>query len=94
MTHLDVIKDREALENYFSILKSKLEDNDLMDKPSQIYNADESGVPPAAICLKKKVKKKVRRVSFGNKAQITVVGCINASGQAIPPFIVFDAKKI
>ena len=49
MTHLDVIKDREALENYFSILKSKLEDNDLMDKPSQIYNVDESGVPPATM---------------------------------------------
>jgi len=39
------MKDREALENYFSLLKSTLEDNDLMDKPSEIYNMDESGVP-------------------------------------------------
>ena len=34
MAHLDALKDREALGNYY-----------LMDKPSQIYNVDESGVP-------------------------------------------------
>jgi len=31
------MKDREALENYFSLLKGILEENDLMHKPSQIY---------------------------------------------------------
>ena len=39
------MKDRETLESYFSLLKSTPEENDLMDKPSQIYNVDESGVP-------------------------------------------------
>jgi len=42
MVRLDAMKDREALENYFSLLKCTLADNDLMDKSSQIYNA---GVP-------------------------------------------------
>ena len=63
MTHLDVMKDREALENYFSLLKSKLVENDLMDKSSQIYNVDESGVPPAAICFNKERSKKVKKRS-------------------------------
>ena len=45
MVCLDAMKNREALVNYFSLLKSTLEDNDVMDKPSQIYNVDESGVP-------------------------------------------------
>ena len=56
---------------------------------------DKSGVPLdhwSPYVLTKKGQKKVRHVLFGNKAQITVVGCINAPGQAIPPFIVFDAK--
>jgi len=44
MVCLDAMKDREVLENYFSLLKSTLEENELMDKPSQIYNLDESGV--------------------------------------------------
>ena len=67
-----------------------------MNKPSLIYNVDESGLPldhRSPYALSKKGQKKVRHISSGNKAQVTVVGCINASGQAIPPFIVFDAKN-
>ena len=45
MVCLDAVKDREALENYFSLLKSTIKENDLMNKPSQIYNVDESGAP-------------------------------------------------
>ena len=93
---LDAMKDREALENYFSLLKSTLEVNDLMDKPSQIYNVDESGVPLHhwLPCFNKERSKKVRYVLSINNAHITVVGCINVSGQAIPPFIVYDTKNL
>jgi len=45
MVWLDAMNKREALEKYFSLLKRTLEENDLMNKPSQIYNIDESGVP-------------------------------------------------
>ena len=68
-----------------------------MDKPNQTYNVDESGVPLdhwSPYVLTRKGQKKVRYVSSGSKAQITVVGCINVSGQAIPPFIVFDTKNL
>jgi len=41
---LDAMNNREALENYFSLLKRMLEEKDLMNKSSQIYNVDESGV--------------------------------------------------
>ena len=34
------MKDKEALDNYFILLKSILDDNDLLDKPSQIYNVE------------------------------------------------------
>ena len=30
----------------------------------------------------------------GKKGQITIVGCVNASGQAIPPMVIFDAKNL
>ena len=91
------MKDREALENYFSLLKGILEENDLMHKPSQIYNVDETGMPldhRSPYVLTRKGQRKVRYCSSGNKAQVTVIGCINASGQAIPPFVVFDAKNL
>ena len=38
--------------------------------------------------------KKVKYRTSGDKSQITVVGCINAGGQAIPPFVIFKAKTL
>ena len=37
--------------------------------------------------------KKVRQSSSGNKTQITVLRCCSASGQVIPPMVVFSGKK-
>ena len=37
--------------------------------------------------------KKVRQISSGNKTQITVLGCVNAAGQTIPPMVVFSRKR-
>jgi len=100
MVCLDAVTDREALEKYFSIilLKSTLKENDLMNKPGQIrvYNVDKSGVTLdhwLPYVLTKKGQKRSGVLSR-NKGQITVVGCINASGQAITPFIVFDARNL
>ena len=93
------MKDKEALDNYFILLKSILDENDLLDKPGQIYNVDESGIPldhRSPRVLTKRGHKKVRYATSGNKSQITIiiVGCINAIGQALPSFIIFDAKNL
>ena len=68
-----------------------------MDKPSQIYNVDESGVPldprpPNVVTVRG--TKKVRYRSSGKKGQVTIVGCVSASGQPIPPMIIFDAQNL
>jgi len=58
---------------------------------------DETGVlldHRSPCVLARKGQKKVRYCSTRNKSQITVVGCINATGQALPPFVVFDAKNL
>lgn len=61
--------------------------------PSQIYNVDETEMPldhrPPKI-VAKRGQRKVRYRTSGNKSQITVIGCVSASGQAIPPFVIFD----
>ena len=44
--------------------------------------------------MARKGKKKVRYCASGNKSQITIVGCVNAIYQAMPPFIIFDAKNL
>ena len=87
---------RHVFDNYFDLLEKTLDEFDLKDKPSQIYNCDESGMPlehkpPRVVAVKG--TKKVRQVSSGNKTQITILGCCSATGQAIPPMVVFSGKK-
>ena len=74
----------------------KLTNHGLKDKPSQIYNCDESGMPlqhkmPKVITTKG--IKKVCQCSSGNKTQITILGCANATGQTIPPMVIFSGKN-
>ena len=87
--HKDVMKD------YFEKLKKTLEENDLMKNPTQIYNVDETGMPldhhpPKVITVRG--QKKVRTRTSGNKSQVTVIACVSATGHALPPFVIFDAK--
>ena len=88
---------RETIDHYFMLLHETLTTHGLMDKPSQIYNVDESGVPlnprpPKIVTTKGRVTKKVRYRTSGRKGQVAVVGCANASGQAIPPMIIYGTK--
>lgn len=48
--------------------------------------------PPKVVA--QKGKKKVRYRTSGKKNQITVIGCGSATGQALPPFVIFDAKQL
>lgn len=77
----------EVFSSYFNLLEETLKEHDLLGKPAQIYNCDESGMPlehklPKIISVKG--TKKVRQISSGNKTQITVLACCSAAGQAIP----------
>ena len=72
---------RETMDQYFALLKDVMEEHSLFDKPSQIYNADESGVPlgprPPNIAATKG-SRKVRYHVSGRKGQVTIIGCANA----------------
>ena len=45
-------------------------------------------------CNKERPKKKVRCQTSGNRSQITVIGCVSATGQAIPLFVIFNTKRL
>ena len=42
---MSAMDDRGAIENYFKVLKEVLDKHALLEKPAQIYNVDESGIP-------------------------------------------------
>ena len=90
---------RDTVEHYFSLLHDVLSSHDLLDKPAQLYNVDESGVPlnprpPKVVSPKGREMKKVRYRCSGRKGQITSVACANAAGQAIPPMVIYNASKL
>ena len=42
--------------------------------------------------LSVKGAKKVCQVSSGNKTHVTILGCASATGQVVPPMVVFTGK--
>ena len=91
----DQMSNRTVFESYFDLLDETLTKHGLKDKPAQIYNCDESGIPleyklPRIVAAKG--TKKVRQCTSGTKTQITILACANAAGQTIPPMVVFSGK--
>lgn len=88
---------KKTMDNYFDLLENTLTENNLLSSPGQIYNVDETGMPldhrPPKIVTKRGSKKIWCRTS-GNKSQITVIGCVSATGQSLPPFVIFDTKRL
>ena len=89
--------DRTKIDVYFDKLESTLEDNKLADKPCQIFNMDETGMPLDPKPLKIatwKGQKNPSQVSSGLKSHITVVGCVSAGGQCLPPMVIWARKTL
>ena len=67
--------------------------NEILNSPQRIFNCDESGFPlsasSGAVLAQKGSKTVFQRVSE-NKEQITVLGCMSASGLYVPPLIIFS----
>ena len=84
-------------DQYFDLLESTLEENNLFDVPSSICNCDETGIPlghkpQKGIC--KKGLKQFSKVTQGDKTQITVLAAVSAAGYALPPFVIFTGKYL
>ena len=89
--------DPEIINKYYDLLECTLCDNDLMDKPSQIFNLDETGMPldpSPPLVVARCGQKHPSAVGSGDKSQITVLSCCSAAGYALPPFVIFDRQKL
>ena len=82
----------EVISNYFDLLEKTLTENELINKPRQIYNADESFLPlnetkEKAVTLKN--SKCVFSQSLGTTEHITLLCAGSASGSALPPMVIY-----
>ena len=86
----------ENIKQYFTELEKALKKYDLMDQPQLIYNMDEKGLtinhtPPRVVAG---VEVSPQEVTSGKGQTITLLGCGNAIGQAIPPYLIFPGKRM
>lgn len=88
---------KERVLHYFNLLDKILADNNLYDKPGNIYNADETGLQlntRAGVVLAEKGSRNVAAMSSAEKGEtISVLTCCSAEGVFIPPYCVFKGKN-
>ena len=66
-------------------------------RASLLHNMDETGMPldPGPLRVATwKGHKNPSQVSSGLKSQMTVVGCVSAGGQCLPPMVIWDRKTL
>ncbi|XP_060583014.1 uncharacterized protein LOC132739337 [Ruditapes philippinarum] len=81
----------------FEYLEKEVPDfQKLIGDPKRIFNADESGFP-ISVTSKKVLapqgSRHVYQVLSSDKTQITVMACLNASGDYMPPLIVYPGQR-
>ena len=87
---------KENITKYFNELEKALIKYDLMDKPHLIYNVDEKGVTinhnPSKVVSG--VETSPQEVTSGKGDTVTILGCGNAIGNALPPYFVFPGQRM
>lgn len=88
---------KPQIEKYFKLLDTVLQEHNI--KPKNIYNVDEAGlttVPSKNIkILATRGRKQVGILSSAERGQhFTIVCCMNAEGNFVPPSIIFPRKNM
>lgn len=81
------------VKNYFNLLEKVLLENNLMGKPRNVFNMDETGCQlnnRPELVVAEKGSRNVAAITSGEKGEtITVIACCNAEGSFLPPACVF-----
>ncbi|KAI4466544.1 hypothetical protein MML48_2g00008645 [Holotrichia oblita] len=84
---------KEEVAAYFAILEATLTEHNLFNRPSNIYNVDESELQlnntPNEVIAEKGSKAVQSRQSSERGETVTVVASCNAEGTFLPPYIIF-----
>ncbi|CAB3252682.1 unnamed protein product [Arctia plantaginis] len=88
---------KEKVTEFFNTLKTVVDINNLRGRPECVYNVDETGMPlsnrPPNIIAQKGAKDVVSMTSVERGENVTVLACMNAAGQYIPPFVLFKGVR-
>jgi hypothetical protein len=85
----------KRIKHFFQTYVKVIEEKNI--PPEKIYNCDEVGIiidaPPKETFTKRGTKRTYVRTS-GNRVLISMMGCVSAIGNFVPPAFVFPGKKL
>ncbi|CAF4193164.1 unnamed protein product, partial [Rotaria sordida] len=89
---------KEIIDAWFKHLREVLEKFQLLDRPEALWNADESGFfeDPGrrSVVVKRGTKHAISSQSGTGKSMTTVLMCVCANGEKLPPYIVYRGAKL
>ena len=66
----------------------------LISKPMQVYNADETGISKPGKVVAELGRRNVYAITSAERGKThTVLSCVSASGHTLPPMMVYPRKK-
>lgn len=92
----NVTSDPFIIYEFYDILETALNDLDLLDKPAQIFNLDETSFchDPSRLKIVGKKGASAHRTTQGcGKLNTSVLACVNAAGKLLPPLIIFQGNN-
>ncbi|XP_071043034.1 tigger transposable element-derived protein 6-like [Parasteatoda tepidariorum] len=82
---------------FYDLLEKELSSLNIKNKPSHIYNLDETAMfldPSKTKAVGEKGSKLARATATSGREAVTVMACVNAVGERHPPLIIFSGKKL
>lgn len=83
--------------NFYSLLQQEMDRLDLHDKPSHIWNLDESFLPSdptRMLCVTGKGQSAHRNIMGSGKDNTSFLACCSAAGKLMPPLIIFEGTHL
>ena len=77
---------RETMDNYYKELLVVLQKYELLEKPHRIFSVNEAGISCEPVPPK--------TAAVATQRSATVINCVSATGQVVPPYVVFKGKRM
>ncbi|CAF4033684.1 unnamed protein product, partial [Rotaria sp. Silwood2] len=89
----------EQVDGWFDLLYKIIQDNNLVDRPGQVFNCDETGLSDCISYSKVLVRRQTHNAfrsqgGTGGKAYTSLMFCVSATGYLLPPFVIYKSKRL
>lgn len=88
---------KEKIAVFYNNLSTLMDELSLWDKPSHIYNCDETGLQliykPRKVITMRGKRDVVSQTNCEKGETVSVMACVSATGQYVPPFVVMKGQR-